>query len=155
MKMADENNPAVLPDDVLAALAEALPPISPPPERQSAMRERLLERVRGDRARQSTVRAAEGEWVAVAPGLTLKLLHRDADTETFLLRMEPGAKLPPHGHALDEACFVVEGTARLGDVHVAAGDYHHSHAGSVHGVVTTDTGAVLLLRAARGVGLAF
>jgi quercetin dioxygenase-like cupin family protein len=155
MKMADPKNPAVLPDDMVAALAEAMPPIAPPPERQSAMRGRLLERVRGERARQSTVRAAEGEWVAVGPGLTLKLLHRDGDTETFLLRMAPGAKLPPHGHGLDEACFVVEGTARLGDVDVAAGDYHHAHAGSVHGVVTTDTGAVLLLRAARSVGLAF
>jgi quercetin dioxygenase-like cupin family protein len=153
--MLDANDPGVLPDDVLAALAEALPPVEPPPERAATLRERVLERVRAGRSRQSTVRGSEGEWHAVAPGITIKLLHRDATTETFLLRLAPGASLPPHGHALDEACYVVEGSARLGEVHVEAGDYHHAHAGSVHGTVTTETGAVLLLRAARGVGLSF
>jgi hypothetical protein len=81
-KMADEKTHASLPEDVIAALAEALPPIPPTPEREAAMRERVLARVRADRARLSAVRAAEGEWTDVAPGVTLKLLHRDADTET-------------------------------------------------------------------------
>lgn len=155
MTMQEKRKPAVLPDDVVDALVEALPPIEPPPERAAALREQILGRVHASCAHQSTIRAEEGEWHPLAPGVTLKLLHRDVTSEIFLLRLRPGAALPPHGHYLDEACYVVEGTARLGDVCVKAGDYHHAHAGSVHGVVTTDTGAVLLIRGGRDAGLAF
>jgi hypothetical protein len=43
-------------------------------------------------------------------------------------------------------CFVLSGDARLGDLVVAAGDYHFARAGSAHGDVTPRRGCVLLIR---------
>ncbi len=138
-------------DDALAgALGEGLKPIGPPAHRARRLRQSILDRI----AQQSlcaaviTVRADEGEWVVIAPGVTKKLLYQDeaANINTYLLRMQPGACLPPHQHVLDEECLVLEGEASLGDLRVYAGDYHLAPKGIPHGVVRSETGALLLLR---------
>jgi quercetin dioxygenase-like cupin family protein len=131
-----------------AALAEAVAPLAPAPGRAATVKARLLARVRGERSRFVTVHAGDGAWVPVAPGVRSKLLHDDGTMRSLLLRLEPGARLPAHGHAAEETCVVLEGTARLGDVTVAAGDFHLALPGSVHGEVTTRTGALLFIRAA-------
>jgi anti-sigma factor ChrR (cupin superfamily) len=149
--MASEKKPPVLPDDAAARLAESIAPLAPPAERAAAIKARVLERVRGTgNAQFVTVHAGEGRWVQIAPGVQSKVLHDDGRSRSFLLRLEPGARLPAHGHAGEEACVVLEGSAQLGGVEVHAGDFHLALAGSVHGEVTSRTGALLFLHAASG-----
>lgn len=71
--------------------------------------------------------------------------------QSFLLRLDAGARLPAHDHPrCDEHCVVVEGSVRLGDVEVSRGDYHVAYAGSSHGELVSDHGAILYLRTASG-----
>jgi hypothetical protein len=139
-----------MPAALAAALATGLAPVPPPPAREAAMKEALLARLRGGPARFLTVRRDDGDWQPLAPDIAIKILDSDASMQAFLLRLAPGACLPAHDHADDEMCFVLEGEATLGDLTVAAGDYHMARAGSRHGDVRTRTGCVLLIR--YGVG---
>ena len=140
----------ILPDRLMDALAEALTPIAPAPERAAEIKSRLQERVRRDHGRFLTVRTTDGEWETFAPGATYKMLDDDGAMQAFLLRLEPGTRLPGHDHPGDEICLVLEGEVRLGDVGVAAGDYHLAYAGSMHGDIVTTTGALLYIRTASG-----
>jgi quercetin dioxygenase-like cupin family protein len=150
--MPNDRKEAALPAALVAGLAEGVVPIAPLPDRAAAVKARIVERVRRERSRFLTVHAADGSWSQVAPGVQSKLLHDDGAMRSFLLRLEPGARLPSHRHAAEEACVVLEGSAQLGDIEVRAGDFHLAPAGSVHGEVTTRTGALLFLRAASGTG---
>jgi hypothetical protein len=109
---------------------------------------RLFDRVRANWSRFLTVRGGDGKWIEIAPGVQFKLLHDDGRVRSFLLRLAAGARLPAHSHSADEACIVVEASARLGDVEVQAGDFHLACEGSVHGEVTSRTGALLFLHGA-------
>jgi anti-sigma factor ChrR (cupin superfamily) len=151
--MPDDRKEAALPGALAAGFAEGIMPIAPLPDRAAAVKARIVERVRRERSRFRTVHAGDGSWVQIAPGVESKLLHDDGAMRMFLLRLAPGARLPSHGHAAEEACVVLEGSAQLGDIEVRAGDFHLAPAGSVHGEVTTRTGALLFLRAATGTGL--
>jgi mannose-6-phosphate isomerase-like protein (cupin superfamily) len=140
-----------LPHDVAEALAAATAPMPLPPARKHALAERLLARVRADTGRFVTVRRDDGQWEQLAPDIAMKILDRSDAMQAFLLRLDAGACLPSHPHAEDEMCFVLEGTAQLGDLEVRAGDYHLAPAGSTHGDVTTRTGCLLLLRTGSNV----
>lgn len=148
-KQAIERNP-VLPEDLIETLAEAISPVAPPAGRADAIKTNLFERVRENRSRFVNVRADEGRWIEIAPGVRFKLLHDDGDVRSFLLRLAPGARLPAHGHSSDEACIVLEGSAQLGEVQAHAGDFHLARQGSVHGEVTSSTGALLFLHGPSG-----
>ena len=134
-----------LPDDLVESLAGAMTPLAPAPERAEAIKAKLFERVRANRSRFVTVRTDEGRWIAVAPGVQFKLLHDDGSMRSFLLRLAPGARLAAHGHSADESCVVLEGEAQLGDVLAHTGDFHLALEGSVHGEITSRTGALLFL----------
>lgn len=138
------------PDDtldpaVLAALLDALATETPPPE----LRTGLLARARALTAVQAhTVRAAEGGWRTVLPGIEVKTLLYDTGggMVSFLLRAQPGAKLPAHGHRAYEECLVLEGEFTMGDHVLRAGDFQAGHPGEQHPVATTRTGALVYLR---------
>jgi quercetin dioxygenase-like cupin family protein len=148
--MSDRKQDPVLPEALAARLAEGVAPVVPPPDRLAAVKARVAARAAGGGSRFVTVHAGEGTWIEIAPGVRSKLLHDDGAMRSFLLRLEPGARLPAHGHAAEEACVVLEGSARLGEVEVRAGDFHLALAGSVHGEVSSAAGALLFLRAASG-----
>ena len=141
---------AVLPPDVVAALAAAIDPVLPPAPRAAAIRARLLDRVHREGGRFVTVRTNEGDGVPLARDIAVKMLDDDGAMQSFLLRLGPGARLPAHDHPGDEVCVILEGTVRLGDVEVSAGDYHMAPAGSRHGDLSSDTGAVLFIRTTSG-----
>jgi quercetin dioxygenase-like cupin family protein len=142
--------PPVLPEALVERMVEALAPIAPPASRTAAIRKRLLARVAAERPRFVTVRGADGTWQPLAPGIAVKVLDDDGAMQAFLLRLDAGARLPRHEHAVDEMCVVLEGTMRFGDIEIGAGDYHLARAGSVHGDVWTRTGALIFLRSASG-----
>ncbi len=145
----------VLPEDLVRELVEGLPSLPPSPERAATIKASLLERVQAGRSHFVTIRGDEGEWVEIAPHVHSKLLHDDGRARSFLLRLSPGARLPAHGHAHEETCLVLEGSAQLGGLEVHAGDFHIAHEGSVHGEVTSRSGVLLFIRAASGATLRF
>jgi anti-sigma factor ChrR (cupin superfamily) len=133
-------------EERLAPAADALPSVPLPPglwgriERAIAAPDALA----GTR----TVRAREGEWIALAPGAWMKPLHLDRarGTRSLLLRLEPGAKLPSHNHVSDEECLVLEGEMIIAGVRFGPGDYHLAPAGIVHGELSSRTGGLVFIR---------
>lgn len=132
---------------VESALLENLEPIPPDAQQHAKIHARLFARVKNSLARESariTIRHNEGHWQTIRPGVRAKALNQDQ--RTFILDLTAGSSLPMHRHHEDEECVVLGGTAQLGDLTVHAGDYHFAHAGSRHGKITSQTGALLYLR---------
>ena len=135
-------------------LLDSLEPAALPSDRSEAIKQRLMHRVttaaaaapRSDANELVTIRAGEGNWQAVMPKVSMKVLLREGNSLTYLLRLEPGARIPPHDHPQTEECIVLEGEARIGDLVVHAGDYHAAPAGRPHGLLASDCGALLFLR---------
>lgn len=94
-----------------------------------------------------TIRADEGEWREVFPGVFIKPLFADAarHTVTTLIRMQPGAVIPRHRHHGAEECIVLAGDVQTGTQHLGAGDYHCALADSVHERLHTVNGALFLI----------
>lgn len=138
-----------LDDALTGVIAAGLRPAHPDRATAERLRARLLAAARTDTTdgvEHLTIRAAEGDWIAVGPGLRIKLLREDELTRSYLLRLDPGAVLPGHNHEQEEECVVLEGEVWLGDLHASAGDFHLARRGLPHGALRTDTGCVLYLR---------
>lgn len=138
---------AFLPDDIKQALLDAAPEIELAPDRSSAIKDRLLQRVRDSRTAHLTVRADEGAWESMGPLVDRRILSDDGVTRTFIMRLQPGARRPSHSHADQETSYVLQGSVRYGALELKAGDYHEAAPGSAHESVETDTGALVLIRA--------
>jgi anti-sigma factor ChrR (cupin superfamily) len=101
-----------------------------------------------------TVRAGDGQWQPFGPGLTLKVLHEAGGVMSYLVRLAPGAVLPPHRHPMDEECVVLEGALRIGELEVAAGGFHLGRHDRLHMPIVSEHGALIFLRgAAPGIDL--
>ena len=96
----------------------------------------------------TTIRSGEEGWFGWGPGVEKKILHVDraAGFESYLLRMAAGARLPAHDHGATEECLMLEGEIAIGDLRLAAGDYHVVAAGTGHPEIISETGAVAYLR---------
>ncbi|QJR15627.1 cupin domain-containing protein [Usitatibacter palustris] len=147
MKLRGEPNPVL--DALLEGeLFEALAPIEPAPVRVGAMRAKLMADVvalkqGGDFV---TVHRGEGSWRTIAPNVMEKRLVDLAGHYACILKLEPGASLPAHGHPTPEESLVLEGEVWLGDVFCKAGDFHYAPAGLRHGAIRTETGCLLYVR---------
>lgn len=158
----DPHGQSILDAEMLDALLVELKPIAPPADRAASLRERILTAARAaagdtDKARASagdtdkiTVPPDAGEWVAIAPKVSIKMLHATPESRAFLLRLKPGGRLAPHDHPGDEECMVLEGEVYLAGVHATAGTFHLAPKGSHHGEIRSETGALLYLRIASG-----
>lgn len=95
-----------------------------------------------------TVRAEEGEWRKILPGVHRKhlFIDRKAGYQAFLLKFEPGARLPAHPHSATEECVMLEGEAWAGELYLKAGDYHVISGGMTHPEIRSDSGAVVYVR---------
>lgn len=146
-----ESDPTALPGHIRARLLEAVAPLEAAPP--AGLRGRILERVRAQATVGTvgthTIHADGGQWQVLLPRVGIKMLREDeAGVLSYLLRLEPGAELPPHQHPLDEECMVLAGEVHIGDLVVSAGGYHLAPRGVPHGRLTTATGALLFLRSA-------
>jgi anti-sigma factor ChrR (cupin superfamily) len=133
----------------LTALAAAAPPATPDP----ALFDRVLAGTRASSqspAANLIVRADEGVWREVAPGITMKPLWTDARTgrQAMLARCAPGAVFPGYTHACDEECLVLEGEIRFGELLLRAGDFHLARAGTEHPAAVSPGGCLLYLSGA-------
>lgn len=118
---------------------------TPPP----SLRDRLLAQVAAEAAPPPFVlRADDSPWIDTGiPGVRRRNLYLDEESQrvSFLLKMESGAKYPPHRHGGVEECFVLQGTVRDDNSLVAAGDYVRYETSSDHSPLVTDSGCVLLI----------
>jgi anti-sigma factor ChrR (cupin superfamily) len=131
-------------------LAFAAAPLAP----STSLRSRLLDCVRNETgpSRHITksltfVKASEGEWQEMAPGVTAKILYFDPASRraTALVRMAPGSVYAPHRHAEAEEFYVLEGGCFCGGQELVAGDYHRAEAGTEHHDTSSDDGCLLLI----------
>jgi quercetin dioxygenase-like cupin family protein len=135
----------VLPEAIVAALCVASAPESPSPDRAAALRARVLARVAAPGF--LTIPASDDGWVDVLPKVRAKLLHTDGTAQSYLVRLEPGARAPAHDHPASEECVVLEGEVRyIGGSTLRAGDYEIAQAGAHHTELVSDTGALVFLR---------
>ena len=97
------------------------------------------------------VRANEGVWHAMIPGVMAKRLYAESTNgnAAMLVRMEAGAQFPPHWHADVEHCYVVEGDLHFGDLALGPGDYQCAMASTTHIISHTEKGCVLLIVASQ------
>ena len=99
------------------------------------------------------VHANEMDWEPIRyPGCKVKTLMVDPKLGllTVLLKMEPGAKLPDHEHALMEQTYMLEG--RLVDLEgpekgleVGPGEFVYRPAGSRHAAWTPEGGLMVAI----------
>jgi quercetin dioxygenase-like cupin family protein len=134
----------------LAPLLLDAPEVEPPAHIFERIKERIATSAPAGPADSRTVRAHEGTWEPVCPGIERKLLWHDRAHSriTFLIRAQPGAEFPAHVHDADEEAYVLSGDLAFDDLKLNAGDYHLARAGARHPVGRTLGGCMLLLTAA-------
>lgn len=145
-----ENRPeSVLDTEVQAWLDQAVHPEPVDAAAQARVKQRILRRIAAESTpRHLTVAAPQGPWQPFAPGVTMKLLHQDGGTLSYLLRLQPGASLPAHRHPQDEECLVLEGEMHIGDIVIGPGGYHLGRRGVLHDRLSSPGGALIFLRGA-------
>jgi anti-sigma factor ChrR (cupin superfamily) len=96
----------------------------------------------------TTIRHASGRWHDVAPGIAVKLLNRDRaiDRHSYLVSMQPGARLPGHAHRDLEECVMLAGAVLINGHRIEAGDVHLVPAGVAHPVLESPEGALFYVR---------
>ena len=140
---------AALDKTTLARLSDAVASVTPPAAIAKRMRERILDAAAP--ATTTVVRANEGEWKKLLPGITIKTLHMDGEngTQTSLWRLEPGARVPPHPHSKDEECMVLEGSIIHDGKTYTQGDFLVAKPGVRHKDFLAPQGALLMIRGER------
>lgn len=134
------------PDDILlAALAGLLPEQEPAPAVRLAMRDRILARAALP-AGMTVVRADQGEWRPILPGIRIKSLRKGEGTETTLWRIDAGAVVPRHPHRHQEECLILEGSVVQSGVEYFAGDFLLAEPGLDHEAFHSPQGALLMIR---------
>jgi anti-sigma factor ChrR (cupin superfamily) len=133
-------------ETALAPLADLAPPAAPDDDLLARIEERIDARERHALAAR-TLRADEGDWIVVVPGVRMKILHRNLvlRRQTVLFEAEPGAVYPAHDHPQDEECYMISGDLVIGDEVLHAGDYQLAPAGSRHPALTTRRGCRCIL----------
>jgi quercetin dioxygenase-like cupin family protein len=89
----------------------------------------------GERVIPTLVRTAETDWrVTKTPGVAVKVLRSDraSGESSFLLKLEPGARVPAHDHPGGEELYVLDGDFQVGPDRLGAGDYLYTPPNGVH-----------------------
>jgi len=87
------------------------------------------------------------EWEEVAPGIQVKILARNTESESvsMLVRLDPGTDYPGHKHAGIEELHLLHGILKVDDRTLYPGDFIHSEAGSLDHRVWSETGCTCFL----------
>ena len=134
---------------MLERLATAIAPVELSQADRDSMHERIMARVAdAPPARTYTVRINEGAWIPAGPGVEIKVLRmdREQNSQTVMIRMQPGSQIVPHRHNQEEECLVLEGEILIGEHRVCAGDMHIAAPGARHPPIFAPRGALLCIR---------
>jgi anti-sigma factor ChrR (cupin superfamily) len=130
-------------------LAAAPSTSGPSPSRARVIKRRLLHRVAQARTSHIDTGPEYDGWQPWLAGVSIKVLQEREGKLSCLLRLQPGATVPPHRHLLDEECLVLDGALRVGAGPLrGAGSYHRARQGSMHPTISSPQGATLFLRGA-------
>jgi quercetin dioxygenase-like cupin family protein len=99
-----------------------------------------------------TVRADEGVWQDAGPGIATKALWHHGDSQSMLVRMQPGARMKA-AEAIDEERLLLQGEIFAGDMLLRAGDFQFAARSVAECEVETDIGALFFVRATADGGL--
>jgi quercetin dioxygenase-like cupin family protein len=144
---------------LLDALLLGVAPVKPKAARNAGLKERILAQTAapapGAAPRPApkrkpaiiTVPASDEGWFEALPKVHIKQVYTDGTAESYLVRLEPGARAPAHDHPGDEECVVLEGSVRyVGGSTLNAGDYEAVLEGAHHTELVSDNGALVYLR---------
>ena len=89
----------------------------------------------------------EPEWQEAAPGIAVKLLATDTESNrvSMLVRLAPGTDYPPHRHGGVEELHLLHGELMVDDRKLHPGDYIRAEADSVDHRVWSETGCTCVL----------
>ena len=138
-------------DRGLSPLLLDAPEVEPPAYLFGRIKEKIAAEAKPQMlAGSRTVRAAEGKWEPLVPGIERKVLYFDRARKrvTLLIRAQAGAEFPAHEHDDDEESYVLSGDLSFDDLMLNAGDYHVARAGERHPVGRTRGGCMLIVTAA-------
>lgn len=93
-----------------------------------------------------TVRADEGAWEDVLPGIAAKSLWRHGVSHSLLLRMAPGARVQLGLARMDEERLLLQGEIFVGDMLLRTGDYQFAPDPAAEAELATDVGALMFVR---------
>jgi quercetin dioxygenase-like cupin family protein len=117
-----------------------------------ALRERLARRIAKAAGRPPAPAAErpgwlEPAWEEVAPGISCKLLAKDAERHmvSMLVRLVPGGEYPPHSHAGVEELHLLNGELWIDERKLFAGDYNRAEPGTGDQRVWSETGCACVL----------
>lgn len=87
------------------------------------------------------------QWYEPVPGITCKLLSRDAEfgRVSMLVRLAPGIAYPPHRHAGVEELYLLEGELWIEQRKLLPGDFSRAEPGTLDQRVWSGTGCMCLL----------
>jgi quercetin dioxygenase-like cupin family protein len=141
----DAPEPARFDNSAIAALGLALGKVPPSADARQRMRGQMMAMAG---LRTTAVRAHDVEWKPLLPGVMAKTLRRDRvrDTQSQLLRLEPGARIGVHHHRQEEECLILDGEVTVGGQRYATGDYLLVPPGGQHGEIVAPDGALLFIR---------
>jgi anti-sigma factor ChrR (cupin superfamily) len=128
-------------EEALAPLAIHAGEVAPPADLLARIEARIDAREKLA-SMSRTLRANEGEWIMLCPGVRFKELHRNVALNrwTILVDAEPGAVFPAHEHTQDEEIFMISGDLAFDDVELGPGDFYFSPKGSLHAAHRTRAG---------------
>lgn len=146
----EDPSPAGPPDpELIDLLGAALPPDTDDEAQRHRVRRRVLQRMAAESTgRHLTLADPAAGWQPFGPGLNLKLLHEAGGVMAYLVRLAPGASLPPHRHPVDEECLVLEGRVRIGTLELGPGGFHLGRRDVLHDRLDSPDGALIYLRGA-------
>lgn len=150
MKSSDtDSQHSVLGQEFEEQLLEAIAPIEPPRNLRAHVLNRVFSVQKSSLEQAFTIRKKES-WKELSPGIEYKVLLVDtaAQTKSFLLRAKAGVCMPAHDHHGYEECLVLEGSFKIGDLTLQAGDFHCATQTTHHAESSTDTGVLVYLKAA-------
>jgi quercetin dioxygenase-like cupin family protein len=137
-------------EKMLAPLTRVLAPLDVSDDLLDGIEDRIDALQKGI-AHCAVVRANQGDWTQLKPGVRVKVLHAKPEIRryTYLLELDAGAVADAHEHDRDdEECYVISGDIAFGDVLLGPGDFHLAPKGSHHGLVRSTNGCVCLIVAA-------
>ena len=107
----------------------------------------IEEKLNGKLKWAAAVLLGNSEWEIAAPGISCRLLARDAESNrvSMLVRLDPGIDYPPHRHAGREELYLLHGELMIDDKKIYPGDYVRAEAGSVDHRVWSETGCTCAL----------
>lgn len=82
---------------------------------------------------------------ALAPGMFVKNIAIAGEFEMQLVRLEPGARIPPHAHTLPEFIYVLDGELQIAGETLGAGCASIAAPESTHADVHSTDGCTFVL----------